>query len=151
MQKMNGTETLVIDCSMAMAWYFKDEATPYTNSVRASLMTERAVVPVLWPLEVANVLLMAERRKCSNQTRATKWLRYLSALPIAIDDETPFRSFDHILNLARSHNLTSYDSSYLELTVRRGLPLATLDRDLKKAAQAVGVTLYSPPPTPSKS
>jgi len=150
MQETNGTESLVIDCSLAMAWYFKDEATPYTNSVRASLATERAVVPVLWPLEVANVLLMAERRKRSNQTRATKWLRYLSALPIAIDQDTPFRSFDQILNLARNHKLTSYDASYLELSVRRGLPLATLDRDLKNAARAVGVTLYSPRSDPSK-
>ena len=150
MQETDGTESLVIDCSLAMAWYFKDEATPYTNSVRASLATERAVVPVLWPLEVVNVLLMAERRKYSNQTRATKWLRYLSALPIAIDKETPFRSFDHILNLARGHKLTSYDASYLELSVRMGLPLATLDRELKKAAQRVGVSLYSPPPALNK-
>jgi predicted nucleic acid-binding protein len=103
MRPTDGTETLVIDCSLTMAWYFKDEATPYTNAVRASLAIERAVVPALWPLEVANVLLMAERRKRSNQTRATKWLRYLSALPIAVDEETPFRVFDHILNLARTH------------------------------------------------
>ena len=145
MQPTDGTETLVIDCSLTMAWYFKDEATPYTNAVRASLATERAVVPALWPLEVANVLLMGERRKRSNQTRATKWLRYLSALPIAVDGETPFRAFDPILNLARTHKLTSYDAAYLELAVRRGLPLATLDSDLEKAAQAVGVTIYTPP------
>jgi len=128
-----------------MAWYFKDEATPYTNAVRASLATERAVVPALWPLEVANVLLMAERRKRSNHTRATKWLRYLSALPIAVDAETPFRAFDHILNLARPHKLTAYDAAYLELAVRRGVPLGTLDSDLKKAAKAVGVVLFMPP------
>jgi predicted nucleic acid-binding protein len=145
MQATDGTESLIVDCSMAMAWYFKDKATPYTNSVLASLATERAVVPVQWPLEVANVLLMAERRRRSNQTRAAKWLRYLSALPIAIDQETPFRSFDPIINLARSQKLTAYDASYLELAVRRGLPLATLDRDLKKAAQVVGVSLYLPP------
>ena len=92
MQSKDGTETLVIDCSITMAWYFKDEATAYTNAVRASLATERAVVPTLWSLEVANVLLMAERRKRSNQTRAAKWLRYLSALPIAVDPETPSRA-----------------------------------------------------------
>jgi predicted nucleic acid-binding protein len=151
MQPTDGTETVVIDASVTMAWYFKDEATPYTNAVRASLATERAVVPVLWPLEVVNVLLMAERRKRSNHTRASKWLRYLSALPIALDGETPFRAFDHILNLARLHKLTSYDASYLELAVRRRLPLGTLDHDLKKAATAVGVTLYVPPHGPTKS
>jgi predicted nucleic acid-binding protein len=151
MKPTDGTETLVIDCSLAMAWYFKDEATPYTNAVRASLATERAVVPALWPLEVANVLLMAERRKRSNQTRATKWLRYLSALLIAVDEETPLRAFDHILNLARTHKLTTYDAAYLELAVRRGLPLGTLDRDLEKAAKAVGVAIYMPPQGPAKS
>jgi predicted nucleic acid-binding protein len=144
MQSVDGTESVVIDCSMAMAWYFKDEATPYTNSVRASLATERAIVPILWPLEVANVLLMSERRKRSNQTKATKWFRYLSALPIAIDEKPPFLAFDQVLNLARVQKLTSYDAAYLELAVRRSLPLATLDRDLKKAAQAIGVPLFSP-------
>jgi hypothetical protein len=63
MQPLDGTESLVIDCSVTMAWYFKDEATPYSNAVCAALATERAAVPVLWPLEVANVLLMGERRK----------------------------------------------------------------------------------------
>src|SRR6185312_10896762 len=62
MQPLDGSESLVIDCSVTMAWYFKDEATPYTNAVRAALAIERAAVPALWPLEVANVLLMGERR-----------------------------------------------------------------------------------------
>lgn len=144
MTPTDGTETLVIDCSLTMAWYFKDEATPYTNAVRASLATERAVVPSLWPLEVANVLLMAERRNRSNPTRAAKWLRYLSALPIAVDEETTSRAFQPIWNLARSHRLTTYDAAYLELAQRRGIPLASLDRDMKRAAQAIGVALYSP-------
>ena len=145
MRPTDGTETLVIDCSLTMAWYFKDEATPYTNAVRASLATERAVVPSLWPLEVANVLLMAERRKRSNPTRAAKWLRYLSALPIAVDGETASRAFQPILGLARSHGLTAYDAAYLDLAHRRGIPLASLDGDLKKAARAIGVALYTPP------
>jgi predicted nucleic acid-binding protein len=145
MQPTDGTETLVIDCSLTMAWYFKDEATPYTSAVRASLATERAVVPSLWTLEVANVLLMSERRKRSTPTRAAKWLRYLESLPIFIDEESAWRSFQPILTLARSHGLTAYDAAYLDLAQRRGLPLASLDRDLKKAAQAVGVALYTPP------
>jgi predicted nucleic acid-binding protein len=72
-------------------------------------------------------------------------LQFLTALPIAVDAETPFRSFDPILGLARAHALTAYDAAYLDLALRRGLPLATLDDDLKKAASAVGVTLYAPP------
>ena len=148
MQPLDGSETLVIDCSVTMAWYFKDEATPYTNAVRAMLATERAAVPALWPLEVANVLLMGERRKRSTQAQATRWLRLLSALPIAVDTQTPALAFDPILNLARSHNLTAYDAAYLELAIRLGLPLAARDDVLEKAAAAVGVTLFAPPGTP---
>src|SRR3954451_21651862 len=104
MQPLDGSESLVIDCSVTMAWYFKDEATPYTNAVRAALAIERAAVPALWPLEVANVLLMGERRKRSPQAKATRWLRFLTALPIAVDTQTPDLAFDPILGLARSHN-----------------------------------------------
>jgi len=146
MQPPDGSETLVIDCSLTMAWYFKDEATAYTNAVRAALVTERAVVPSHWSLEVANVLLMGERRKRSTQAKATKWLRFLSGLPIAIDQETATRAFDPIIALARAHKLTAYDAAYLELAIRRGLPLATLDKDLEKAARASGVSIYTPPP-----
>ena len=67
MQPLDGSESLVIDCSVTMAWYFKDEATPYTNAVRDAMATERAVVPALWSLEVANVLLTGERRNRSTQ------------------------------------------------------------------------------------
>ena len=144
MQPLDGSETLVIDCSVTMAWYFKDEATPYTNAVRAALARERAAVPALWPLEVANVLLMGERRKRSTQAIATKWLRFLTALPIAVDTQTPGLAFDPILSLARSLELTAYDAAYLELAMRLGLPLATRDDALEKAAQAVGVTLFTP-------
>ena len=144
MQPLDGTESVVIDCSVTMAWYFKDEATPYTNAVRAALATERAAVPALWPLEVANVLLMGERRKRSTQTKATKWLRFLSALPIAVDTQTPALAFDPILSLARSHKLTAYDAAYLELAMRLGVPLAARDAALEKAALAVGVPLFTP-------
>src|SRR3954453_3336475 len=115
MQPLDGTESLVIDCSVTMAWYFKDEATPYTNAVLASLATGRAAVPALWPLEVANVLLMGERRRRSTQAQAAKWLRFLTALPIAVDNRTPGLAFDPILSLARSHKLSAYDAAYLEL------------------------------------
>jgi predicted nucleic acid-binding protein len=148
MQPLDGSESLVIDCSVTMAWYFKDEATAYTNAVRAALATRRAAVPALWPLEVANVLLMGERRKRSTQAKATKWLRFLNALPIAVDTPTPELAFDPILSLARSHKLTSYDAAYLELAMRLGLPLAARDDALEKAAQAVGVPLFTPPGTP---
>jgi predicted nucleic acid-binding protein len=148
MQLLDGTESLVIDCSVTMAWYFKDEATPYTSAVRAALATERAAVPVLWPLEVANVLLMGERRKRSTQAKATKWLRFLAALPIGVDTQTPALAFDMVLALARSHKLTAYDAAYLELAMRLGVPLAARDDTLEKAAHAVGVPRFTLPGTP---
>jgi predicted nucleic acid-binding protein len=144
MQPTDGSETLVLDCSLTMAWYFKDEATPYSNAVRAAMATERAAVPALWSLEVANVLLTGERRRRSTQAKATKWLRFLAALPISIDSEAPFRAFDPTLALARNFKLTSYDAAYLELAIRLGLPLATLDEALAKAARSNGVTIFSP-------
>jgi predicted nucleic acid-binding protein len=88
---------------------------------------------------------MGERRKRSTQAQAATWLRFLAALPIAIETDTPFHAFDAILGLARGHTLTAYDAAYLELALRRGLPLATLDAALEKAAVAVGVPLYTPP------
>jgi hypothetical protein len=99
MQPLDGSESLVIDCSITMTWNFKDEATRYTNAVRAALANERAAVPVLWPLEVAIVLLMGERRKRSTQAKAAKWLRILAALPIAADVQSPGLAFDTIIDL----------------------------------------------------
>jgi predicted nucleic acid-binding protein len=148
MLPLDGSESLVIDCSITMAWYFKDEAPPYSNAVRAALATERAAVPALWPLEVANVLLMGERRKRATQAKAAKWLRFLTTLPIAVDTQTPALAFDPILGLARSHALTAYDAAYLELAMRLGLPLAARDDALEKAAHPAGIPLFNPPGMP---
>ena len=145
MQPLDGSESLVIDCSVTMAWYFKDEATPYTNAVRAALATERGVVPALWPLEVANVLLRGERRKRSTQAQAAKWLRFRAALPIVVDTQTTALGFYPILDLARSHKLTAYHAADLELAMRLGLPIAARDGDPVKTAQAVCVPLFAPP------
>ena len=148
MPPLDGSESLVIDGSVTMAWYFKDEATPYTNAARAALATERAAVPALWPVEVVNVLLMGERRGRSTQTQATTWLRFLSALRIAVDTRTSDHAFDAILSLARGHALTTYDAAYLELTMRLGVPLAARDAALERAVQAVGFPLFTPPAAP---
>jgi len=135
-------EGLVIDISVAIAWCFPDEQDDYSQSVLDALSSERAIVPDLWHLEVANTLLVGERRKRSTQANTVTWLGFLAALPIAIDEETKAHAFGDTLSLAREHNLSAYDAAYLELAMRRGLPLATLDAKLKTAAQAVGVPLY---------
>ncbi|MBV8381398.1 MAG: type II toxin-antitoxin system VapC family toxin [Planctomycetaceae bacterium] len=99
----------------------------------------------IWPLEVANSLLVGERRKRSTQAEAQKWLIYLQSLGINVDGETTARAFNEILNLGRSQNLSAYESASLELAMRKGLPLATLDDKLKAAAAAVGVQLDTVP------
>jgi len=140
---MAQSEGFVLDSSVTMAWYFQDEENDYANAVRDGLGESRAVVPSLWPLEVANTILVGEKRKRSNQAQAATWTGLLSALPITIDEETGTRAFSDILNLGRAQNLSAYDAAYLELAMRRGLPLATLDEKLKAAAGAVGVPIYS--------
>jgi predicted nucleic acid-binding protein len=139
------TDGFVLDCSVTMAWCFDDEATSYTNGVRDRLTDVRAIVPTLWPLEVANATLVGERRGRLDQARSQRFLSLIKQLPIAIDDETSRKAFDEIIHLARAQQLSAYDASYLELAIRRGLPLSCLDDKLKAAAIAIGVPLLDLP------
>jgi predicted nucleic acid-binding protein len=136
--------TFVLDCSVTMAWYFKDEADPYAVAVRKSLSRCEAVVPSLWPLEVANILVHGERRNRSTEADASKWLGYLQKLPIRVDPETSVRAWSEMLHVARSYQLSAYDAAYVELALRLGLPLASLDEPLRKAAISAGVPLFAP-------
>ena len=133
----------VLDNSIVMAWSFEDETSPYADAVLDRLTSGRAIVPSLWPLEVANALLMGERRKRSTEAETIRWIGILNRLPIVIDDETNTRAWGETVALARGHKLSAYDAAYLELAMRSGLPLATLDERLKTVAQAVGVLPYS--------
>lgn len=130
----------VLDCSIAMAWCFEDEATDFTDSLLESLAQVSVLVPSIWSLEVANVLAISERRGRTNQAKITQFLRLLGNLPIIVDAKTGEKAFTDVLTLARTHKLTSYDAAYLELALREGLPLATLDEGLKRAALNIGVT-----------
>lgn len=138
------TQEFILDCSVTMAWYFKDEANAYANAVRKALSRARAVVPALWPLEVANILVLGERRQRSTEAEASKWLGYLQMLPIRVDEETAARAWSDILHVARSHDLSVYDAAYLELANRLGMPLASLDDKLKATAVSAGVAEYKP-------
>ncbi len=134
-------EGFVLDNSIVMAWSFEDETDEYADAVLDRLAITRAVVPALWPLEVANALLMGERRKRSTEADTIKWTGILESLPIVIDGETNAHAWSDTLGL-RGHNLTAYDAAYLELAIRRGLPLATIDGKLRLAAETVGVALF---------
>lgn len=128
----------VLDCSMTMAWVFPDEADETTAVLRDALVEDYAVVPSLWPIEVANVILAATRRRRINETHAHEVVGYLSALPIRIDAETAEYVFHASLPLAQQYDLSVYDAVYLELALRQNLPLATLDKKLKAACAAAG-------------
>jgi predicted nucleic acid-binding protein len=134
----------VVDGSVALAWCFPDEKAPYPQSVLDSLVEAQGIVPSLWHLEVGNALLVGERRQRCTQADTIAWLTFLTSLPISVDDQTVSRAWNDVLSLARAHALSAYDAAYLELAVRHGLPLASLDGPLKAAAAAVGVPEYMP-------
>lgn len=140
----NSVREFVLDGSVALAWYFKDEADSYADGVAASFPVCQAIVPTIWPLEIANAVLMGERRQRSTEAQAAKWFGYLTSLPIVIDEETGNHAWSDALNLARAHQLSAYDAAYLELALRRGLGLATLDQKLKAAAAGLGVSAFTP-------
>jgi len=131
----------VLDCSVTMAWCFEDEASSISDKVLNYLSKTDAVVPVHWPLEVSNVLLVAERRKRLTKAETVRFLSIISSLPITIDSENPNIAQNATITLARDSQLSSYDAAYLELAMREGVALATLDRNLKRAAIKMGVAL----------
>jgi len=134
---------LVIDSSAALSWCFEDEASPETDALFERVRDLGAVVPGLWHLEVANVLLQAEKRGRITGGDVTMRLDLIAALPITTDSETTARAWREILALARAQGLTTYDAAYLELAIRRGLPLQTKDEALIGAAERCNVTVPS--------
>jgi predicted nucleic acid-binding protein len=138
------TRRLVLDASVAVAWCFEDETTKFTEGVLDLISAGgEALVPSIWPLELANALLIAERRKRIALAKVTALLIRIAGLPISVRPTDLKQSFEQILSLARQQELSQYDAAYLELAVREGLPLATLDGELQRAAKAVGVELVS--------
>jgi predicted nucleic acid-binding protein len=129
----------VIDASVTAAWCFQDEASAPTQAIFEAVREHGALVPALWQLEVANALLQAERRRRITVSDMMLRLELISALPISIDAESGGRAWRETLHLARAERLTTYDASYLELAIRRALPLATLDQALMDAARRIGL------------
>jgi predicted nucleic acid-binding protein len=131
----------VLDTSIAVAWCFEDEADPAVDALLDGLKARGGVVPALWPLEVTNVLLQAERRGRINMATVDGRLAAFEALPITVDTASWLHTSTAVLALARLHGLTTYDAAYLELAIRQRLPLATKDKALKRACAAVGVVV----------
>lgn len=133
----------VLDASVAVSWFFEDEAGAYTDAVMDSFADYAAVVPSLWPLEIANVLLVGQRRGRCSEADSIRFIELLKHLPITPDEETARRAFDHVYQIAREYGLTAYDAAYLELAMRLGLPLASIDRQLRQAATRAGIPLHA--------
>lgn len=131
----------VLDASATFPWLFEDEASPAADALLDQVAEHGAVVPALWFLECTNGLAMAGRRGRIDDSGIARAIDLLRRLPLVVDDTAPSRAFDAVLDLARTHRLTAYDASYLDLALRRGLPLATGDAPLRAAASAAGVAL----------
>jgi predicted nucleic acid-binding protein len=134
--------TFVVDASIALSWCFEDETSALTDAILERLRQHPAVAPAIWPLEVANGLRSAERRGRIDEQSIPAATQLLMTLPILVDDALGIEAaLGQVLPLARSVGLTSYDASYLDLATRRGIPLATSDDQLARAARAAGIEL----------
>ncbi|MEO5763948.1 MAG: type II toxin-antitoxin system VapC family toxin [Casimicrobiaceae bacterium] len=133
---------LVLDASMALSWLFERETVAERKRAVGALdrlEKDTAVVPALWHTEVLNALLVGERRKLVMPAQSTEYLARLGMLPISVDSAAPMVRRDAVVGLGRQHDLTAYDATYLDLAMRTGGPLASFDRQLAKAAVAVGI------------
>lgn len=133
--------TFVLDVSTTMAWCFEDEQTPLSERCLDLLVEDDALVPPLWRYEVANVLVVAERRRRLTAAAAAQFMALLGQLPITTADEDP--ELPVLVDVARRYELSAYDAAYLALAARHGLALATVDARLRDSAATAGVALVS--------
>jgi predicted nucleic acid-binding protein len=127
-----------------MGWCFEDESDDYARAVLRALPAGGAVVPALWILEVANVLLVAERRRRITADAAARFLELLGELPLTVAEPDGVGEVGELLRLGRAHGLSAYDVAYLRVARRERLNLATRDRLLRTAARSTGVTVFMP-------
>ncbi|WP_392478891.1 type II toxin-antitoxin system VapC family toxin [Nostoc sp. C110] len=131
----------VLDCSVAISWCLVDENDDYASAILAMMPDSEAFVPGIWSLEIANTLVVAERRNRMTKKQSEQAIALLQSLLIQVDLFTDAKALDATLKLARQEGLASYDAAYLELALRLQLPLATLDTRLAEAATRCGVGL----------
>jgi len=136
--------SFVLDASATLAWCFEDETTAPALSMLERLREQEALVPPLWLLELANGLVVAERRGRITRAESTRFLGLVGELPIRIDQTSTLDLASSVMELAREYELSAYDAAYLELALRLGRPLATLDERLRSAADRAGVGDVAP-------
>jgi predicted nucleic acid-binding protein len=135
---------LVVDASVTLAWCFEDESTAQTEAVLETVGKETAIVPPIWELEIANVMLGAEKRGRLTEFQSARFITLLRQLPIMVDQT--LSDVSSVVAAGRRHGLTACDAAYLLLAEREGVPLATLDAALIAAAKVAGVPLAITPP-----
>lgn len=136
----------VLDNSVTMRWFFGDgkpQELVYAGKVLDAMQEATAIVPMTWGLEVANVIAKAEEKALVTEARSGAFLEMLEDVDIEVDSATFAHALSDTLQLARRYKLSAYDASYLELALRLGLQLATLDEDLQKAAKKAGVKKFA--------
>jgi predicted nucleic acid-binding protein len=131
-----------VDASVALAWAFPDEASDYAEKVLIALSGLTILVPALWAIEVTNAVLVAERRKRVAQPEVRRFVELLGELTLVMDSQAVAESVSNILPLCREQGLSAYDAAYLDLAMRHGSPLATLDGNLRKACRKAGVEIF---------
>nr|VFJ89531.1 MAG: Predicted nucleic acid-binding protein, contains PIN domain [Candidatus Kentron sp. LFY]VFK17410.1 MAG: Predicted nucleic acid-binding protein, contains PIN domain [Candidatus Kentron sp. LFY] len=144
---------LVIDASMALAWLFqreKAEQIVCAEHVLLSIVGAKSLVPSLWYTEVANALLVGERRLVVTRAQVVDYLGKLSRLPITMDDTLPAHRRDQVMALAREHELSAYDATYLELALRTDAVMATFDGKLMGAMRRAGGLVFCDIPEPDR-
>jgi predicted nucleic acid-binding protein len=133
---------MVVDASVTAAWFFPDEATPYSEAALQATAAADVWVPALWLLETCNMLLSAQRRRRINDAKRRELVASAAALRLRVDREPV--AMAELDNLAAAHGLSAYDAAYLGLALRRKLPLATRDAALLKAMARAGVARAEP-------
>lgn len=133
---------IVIDASVALAWCFPDEASDYADDVLVALEGHSILAPTLWPIEITNALLVAERRNRVTQSEIRQFVELLNGLTVLLGSRSVTESVSSVLPLAREYNLSAYDAAYLDVALRHGIPLATLDHSLKKAGRKARVEIF---------
>ena len=138
--------SFVLDNSVTMRWFFGDgkpQELAYAGRVLEAMQDAKACVPITWGLEVANVIAKAEEKALVTEARSGAFLEMLEDVEIEVDTATFAHALSDTLQLARRYKLPAYDASYLELALRLGLPLHTLDEDLQKAAKKAGMKKFT--------
>jgi predicted nucleic acid-binding protein len=135
-------ESFVVHNSIVMSCCFMDETSAYADGVLQSLFEATAFVPATWSFEVGIALIVAERKKRLSEADSARFLTLLSQLPIVVEQDRTERAMNELLALARTTGLSSHDAAYLDLSMRKGLPLATLDSRLTEAAKRVSTKIY---------